>query len=437
MSSAEQRFIVAPVASVGGRVRVPGDKSISHRALMLGGVAHGRTNVNGFLEGDDCLATLQALQALGVRIERGGAGVLSIEGRGFEGLRAPQGALDLGNSGTAMRLMAGLLSASPFDVELTGDASLRSRPMQRICEPLSAMGATIESLKGRAPLRIRAGARLHGVDYSMPIASAQVKSAVLLAGLSADGRTSVHSPGPSRDHTERMLVAMGVPLTQDGDTVALEGPARLRACDIEVPGDFSSAAFFIVAACLGAAEGLLIENVGVNPTRTGLLTMLESMGARVQHRNRRRLGAEDVADLFVRKSALKAVEVPAELVPLAIDEFPAFFVAAAAAQGRTVVRGAEELRHKESDRLAVMARALKALGAQVEELPDGLVIEGGRLGSGTVDAQGDHRIAMACSVASLISDGPIEILRTAEVNTSFPGFDETARQCGLAVRVEA
>jgi 3-phosphoshikimate 1-carboxyvinyltransferase len=416
---------------------VPGDKSISHRALILGGVAHGKTTVRGFLEGDDCLATLNALQALGVRIARDAGGVVNIDGRGFEGLRASAQALDLGNSGTAMRLMAGLLAASPFDVELTGDASLRSRPMQRIVEPLTAMGAKLTSQGGRAPLRIGAGAHLHGIDYILPIASAQVKSAVLLAGLSATGRTSVRSPGPSRDHTERMLLAMGAALTQDGDIVAIEGPARLRACDIEVPGDFSSAAFFIVAACLGADDGLLIENVGLNPTRTGLLRMLESMGADIELRNQRRLGAEDVADLFVRKAPLQGVEVPADLVPLSIDEFPAFFVAAAGASGRTVVRGAEELRHKESDRIAAMARALSALGARVEELPDGLAIEGGRLHAATIDAVGDHRVAMACSVASLISDGAIEILHTAEVATSFPGFSETARECGLALRVES
>lgn len=402
---------------------------------MLGGVAKGTTSVRGFLDGDDCLATLNAFSALGVEVGRADNGTLILEGRGFTGLRPPRGALDLGNSGTAIRLMTGLLAGCPFDVELTGDASLRSRPMRRITDPLTDMGARIVTDQGRAPLKISSGARLRGVDYALPMASAQVKSALLLAGLSAEGRTTVRSPGPSRDHTERMLTAMGVTLEERDGLVAIDGPAELRGIDIDVPGDFSSAAFFIVAACLGADEGLRIDNVGINPTRTGLLPMLKAMGARIDVANERTLGSEPVADLTIYRSELVGADVPAELVPLAIDEFPAFFVAAAGARGRTIVRGAEELRHKESDRIAVMARALAALGVTVEERSDGLVVEGGRMRGGKVDAAGDHRIAMSCAVASLISEGPIEIARTAEVTTSFPGFAETARECGLFVDV--
>lgn len=413
---------------------MPGDKSISHRAVMLGGIAEGTTRVRGFLEGEDCLATLAAFASLGVPVARSDD-ALEIEGRGYGGLKAPAGPLDLGNAGTAIRLMTGLLAACPFDVELTGDASLRARPMSRVADPLTAMGARIATEDGRAPIRISGGARLHGIDYAMPVASAQVKSAILLAGLSARGRTTVRSPGPSRDHTERMLTAMGVALEQSDGAIALEGPATLRAVDVDVPGDFSSAAFFVVAACLGADEGLLIEHVGVNPTRTGLLTLLEAMGAKIELRNARSLGSEPVADLFVRRSTLEGIEVLPELVPLAIDELPALFVAAAGARGRTLVCGAEELRHKESDRLAVMARALGRLGIAVEERSDGLVIEGGRMRGGTVDAAGDHRVAMSLAVASLISDAAIEIERTAEVATSFPGFAAVAKRSGLGVAV--
>jgi 3-phosphoshikimate 1-carboxyvinyltransferase len=299
------------------------------------------------------------------------------------------------------------------------------------------MGARIETTAGSAPVRIRGGAKLRGIDYELPVASAQIKSALLLAALSAAGRTTLSSPGPSRDHTERMLATMGVEIHEDanGHSVAVAGPVALRGAVIEVPGDFSSAAFFIVAACLGADQGLLIKGVGVNSTRTGLLTILESMGARIEQRNRRRLGAEPVADLFIEKSALRGITVPPDFVPLAIDEFPILFVAAAGATGRTIVAGAEELRHKESDRIAMMARALNAVGANVEELPDGLVIQGGGLSGGVVDSDGDHRIAMAFAVASLLCSGPVEILKTDQVATSFPTFTTVAAAAGLHVEV--
>jgi 3-phosphoshikimate 1-carboxyvinyltransferase len=309
--------------------------------------------------------------------------------------------------------------------------------MERVAAPLRDMGARIETTAGSAPVRIRGGAKLRGTDHALPVASAQIKSALLLAALSATGRTTIRSPGPSRDHTERMLAAMGVEIRTDSNrhTVEVDGPAKLQGTVIEVPGDFSSAAFFIVAACLGADRGLLIKGVGVNPTRTGLLAILESMGASIEQRNRRKLGAEPVADLFVRKSALRGITVPPALVPLTIDEFPILFVAAASAAGRTVVSGAEELRHKESDRLATMARALRAVGANVEERPDGLVIEGGALNGGVVDSDGDHRIAMAFAVASLPCSRPMEILKTDQVATSFPTFVAVAKAAGLDVEV--
>ena len=426
---------VEPGARIGGEIAVPGDKSISHRALLLGAVAEGTTTVRGFLESDDCRATRTALEALGARVAVAADGTLTIEGRGLEGLRAAHSPLDLGNSGTAIRLMMGLLAGQPFDSVLTGDASLRRRPMERVAEPLRAMGASIETTQGRAPVRIRGGRALRGIDYALPVASAQVKSALLLAGLGAQGPTRLTSPGPSRDHTERMLEAMGVRVEQDLDrhVVSLEGPAAPQGAAIDVPGDLSSAAFFVVAACLAAAPELVIRNVGVNPTRAGILTLLEAMGARIERVGARTQGGEPVADLRVRKCALSGVDVPPELVPLAIDEFPILFVAAAAASGTTRVTGAAELRHKETDRIAVMARALETLGARVEELADGLVIEGGRLAGGSVDSAGDHRVAMALAVASLASDGPIEVHNTDEVATSFPGFVEVARSAGMHI----
>jgi 3-phosphoshikimate 1-carboxyvinyltransferase len=438
VSQHPNRFRASPTNRVGGRITVPGDKSISHRALMLGAIAEGQTVVRGFLASEDCLATQAALEAMGVAIERQGDGVVRIGGVGPRGLRAPRDVLDLGNSGTAIRLLTGLLAGQPFDTKLTGDASLRQRPMERVAAPLRQMGARIEtSAGGRPPVTISGGARLSGIDYELPMASAQVKSALLLAALSADGATTVRSPGPSRDHTERMLESMGARLgrTTDGvrHAVTLAGPATLRGREILVPADFSSAAFFIVAGCLAARDGLLIENVGVNPTRTGLLTILRSMGARIELRNERSLGAEPVADLWVAQSELRGIAVPPELVPLAIDEFPVLFIAAAAAEGETLVSGAGELRKKETDRIAVMARALEAVGIGVEERPDGARIVGGRLRGGTVDSRGDHRIAMSFAVASLRAEEPIEILNTAEVATSFPTFLEVARAAGLAV----
>jgi len=430
-----------PTNRVGGRITVPGDKSISHRSLMLGAVAEGTTIVRGFLASEDCLATQAALEAMGVAIERQRDGLVRIDGVGSHGLQAPSEILDLGNSGTAIRLLMGLLAGQRFDSKLTGDASLQKRPMERVAAPLRQMGARIATADGgRPPVVVSGGARLHGIDYQLPMASAQVKSALLLAALYADGTTTVRSPGPSRDHTERMLESMGVKLTRSsagvGHTVTVTGPATLRAREVLVPADFSSAAFFMVAGCLAARDGLLIENVGINPTRIGLLTILRQMGAQIELRNERNLGAEPVADLWVVQSELRGIVVDPELVPLAIDEFPILFIAAAAANGETIVSGAEELRKKETDRIAVMARALEAVGVAVEERPDGARIVGGRIGGGTVDSRGDHRVAMSFAVASLRAAGPIEILNTAEVATSFPSFLEVAKAAGLTIDAE-
>ncbi|MGA7799689.1 MAG: 3-phosphoshikimate 1-carboxyvinyltransferase [Gammaproteobacteria bacterium] len=427
-------FTTRPGGALRGRMRVPGDKSISHRSVMLGALAEGVTEVSGFLEGEDSLATLAAFRAMGVSIEGPADGRLRIQGVGLQGLQAPEGPLYLGNSGTSMRLLAGLLAGQRFDTVLTGDVSLSRRPMKRVMDPLAQMGARIEgTAQGTAPLHIRGGRPLRGIDYAMPVASAQVKSSVLLAGLYADGRTCVTEPAPTRDHTERMLQGMGYPVEREGATVCLRGAGRLTAGPVDVPGDISSAAFFLVGASIAPGSELLIEHVGINPTRTGVLDILRLMGADIALENPREAGGEPVADLRVRSAALRGITIPAELVPLAIDEFPALFVAAACAEGQTVLTGAEELRVKESDRIQVMADGLAALGADARPTPDGIAIEGGSLGEGTVHSHGDHRIAMAFAMAGLRAAGPIRILDCANVNTSFPGFVAMASGAGLAI----
>jgi 3-phosphoshikimate 1-carboxyvinyltransferase len=434
VSSSPARYLARPVANVGGSISVPGDKSISHRALMLGGIARGTTRVRGFLASEDCLATLGALRALGVAIERPAPTEVIVHGVGPGGLHGAAAALDMGNAGTAIRLFMGLLAGQAFDSTLIGDASLMRRPMERVAQPLRAMGARIDTSEGRPPVRIHGGQRLRAIDYAMPMASAQVKSAVLLAALHAEGVTRVSEPAPTRDHTERMLGGFGVSVRREGATAALAGGQSLAAADIEVPGDFSSAAFFIVAGCLAAGPGgLLVRNVGVNPTRTGLIDMLRLMGADIRVTPLGGAGPEPVADILVHRSALRGVQVPEALVPLAIDEFPVFFVAAAAASGETRVRGAGELRVKESDRLAVMAEGLAAVGVQCELLADGIDIQGGPIAGGCVDSHGDHRIAMAFTVAAALARRPIEILDVANVATSFPLFPDVARAAGLDV----
>lgn len=422
-----------PVARIGGAVTVPGDKSISHRALMLGAVAHGDTNIAGFLDSADCRATLAALRALGVRIEHPTTDTVIVHGAGFGALRAPSAPLDMGNSGTAMRLFMGLLCGRDFASTLIGDESLTRRPMERVAEPLRLMGAAIETRNGRAPLRLTPAAGLSGIDYRLPMASAQVKSAILLAALQARGLTRVTEPAPTRDHTERMLAQLGAKLTRSGATVELEGGQSLRGDQIDVPGDFSSAAFFIVAGCLAASDGLTVRRVGINPTRTGLLDALRLMGARISVTPAIPASHEPCADITVHASELHGALIPTELVPLAIDELPVLFIAAACARGQTVVTGAGELRVKESDRLAVMAAGLTALGARCELLPDGVRIEGGLLRGGRIASAGDHRVAMAFAIASVRATGPIEIDDAENVDTSFPGFVASARQVGMRI----
>ncbi len=433
-SDRQPAIVARPAARVAGVVRVPGDKSISHRALLLGAVATGDTTLSGFLRGEDCLATLAALRALGVAVDDDGER-LTIHGVGSAGLAAASQPLDMGNSGTGLRLLAGLLAPQPFDSVLTGDASLRRRPMERIAEPLRAMGAEIATSGGCAPLTIKGGHTLHGLDYELPVPSAQIKSALLLAGLWAEGTTTIRSPGPSRDHTERMLVTMGAALERTSDrTVRLTGPTQLSAVDVDVPGDFSSAAFLIVAGLLAADQGLVIERVGINPTRTGLLDVLRAMGGHVELRGTDVVGAEPVADIYVKRSDLTATEIGGEAVALSIDELPILFIAAACAQGRTQISGAAELRHKESDRIATMVAGLRALGVQAQERPDGAVIDGSAaLSGGVVESHGDHRVAMAFAIASLFARDDIVIHETAEIATSFPDFVRTTRQIGLSL----
>jgi 3-phosphoshikimate 1-carboxyvinyltransferase len=432
-ASCHRRYLALPARSVQGELRVPGDKSISHRALMLGGIADGRTEIEGFLDSEDCLATLGALRALGVRIERPSPRQVWVHGVGREGLSAASGQLDMGNAGTAMRLFMGLLAGQPFDSTLVGDASLMRRPMERVAQPLRAMGAQVRTQQGKPPVQIQGRAELQPIDYAMPMASAQVKSALLLAALFAHGRSSVTEPAPTRDHTERMLAEFGVETERVSLRVSIAGGARLTGCRIEVPGDFSSAAFFIVAGCLAATSSLTIRGVGINPTRTGLLELLQLMGADIRVEPLPGERAEPIADLHLRAGSLRGIRVPPHLVPLAIDEFPVFFIAAAAAQGETIVTGAAELRVKESDRLAVMADGLKRVGIECELLTDGLRIQGGAMRGGRIDSHGDHRIAMAFAVASLIAREPIEIDDVANVATSFPGFAALACQAGLAL----
>ncbi len=430
---ARRSYRAAPVTRVSGSLSVPGDKSISHRALLLGALAEGETRIAGFLESGDCHATLAALRALGVPIEQPEATAVVVTGVGMHGLHASSAPLDMGNSGTAMRLFMGLLCGQDFSSRLIGDASLTRRPMERVAAPLRLMGARIDTQGGRPPVVLHGHARLEAIDYTLPMASAQVKSAILLAALQARGRTRVTEPAATRDHTERMLAAFGARVSRSGATVELTGGQALRGASIEVPGDFSSAAFFIVAGCLGAGEGLTVRRVGINPTRTGLLAMLRLMGAQLSVRPLPDAGREPLADIQVRASPLQGATIPPELVPLAIDELPILFIAAACARGETVVTGAAELRVKESDRLAVMAEGLAALGISCQLLADGIRIQGGRLGGGRVDSHGDHRIAMAFAIASLRASGPIQIDDVANVGTSFPGFPDAARHVGLSL----
>lgn len=427
-------WISSPASGLHGELAVPGDKSISHRAIMLAALAEGTSHVEGFLEGEDTRATAAIFARMGVRIDAPSASRRIVHGVGLHGLAAPDDALDCGNAGTGMRLLAGLLAGQRFDSILSGDASLSKRPMRRVIEPLAAMGARIDSEPGGLPpLRIHGGSALRGIDYEPPVASAQVKSALLLAGLYADGDMQVREAHPTRDYTERMLAAFGWPIEFEPGRARLSGGHRLRATDVVVPADFSSAAFFLVAASLVPGSRLRLRAVGLNPRRTGLLDALRLMGADIRELDAREQGGERVADLEVRHANLHGIEVPVALVPDMIDEFPALFVAAAAAAGTTTIRGAAELRVKESDRIAVMAKGLRELGIAVDEAPDGAVIHGGRLRGGEVDGAGDHRCAMSFAVAGAIAAAPVRILDCANVATSFPDFIGLARGSGLDV----
>jgi len=426
-------FNCLPGGSVTGSIRVPGDKSISHRSIILASIAQGRTHISGFLEGEDSLNTLAAFRAMGVPIQRD-ANQITVQGVGLHGLQKPDRVLQMGNSGTAMRLMLGLLAGQSFDTTLAGDASLSKRPMNRVIKPLLEMKANIESQAGgTAPLQIHAQPNLEAINYAMPIASAQVKSCIMLAALYAEGETTITEPAPSRDHTERMLKGFGCELVNEDLQISLRGRQVLYATDIDVPADISSAAFFLVAASIAPGSEITLQHVGVNPTRTGVIQVLRLMGADISLLNEREIGGEPVADIRVRSTELNGVHIPESLVPLTIDEFPVLFVAAACAKGETILTGAEELRVKESDRIEAMAQGLIALGIEVETMPDGIRIQGGSMNGAVVESYGDHRIAMAFSVASLVASEAISIRDCANVDTSFPGFVELARLAGIQV----
>ncbi len=430
-------FTAQPGGKVAGRIRVAGDKSISHRSIMLGALAEGVTEVHGFLEGEDSLATLQTFRDLGVTIEGPNQGHVVIHGVGLHGLKPPHGPLYLGNSGTSMRLLSGLMAAQAFDTCLTGDESLSKRPMARVAKPLASMGAVIETQEGGTPpLNIKGGQALKGIHYDMPMASAQVKSCVLLAGLYAQGETSVTEPAPTRDHTERMLRGFGYDVKVAGNRMSLQGGGKLTATTIDVPADISSAAFFMVAASITPQSDLTLEHVGINPTRVGVINILLAMGADLTVFNERKVGGEPVADIRVRYAPLKGIEIPIDQVPLAIDEFPVLFIAAACAEGTTVLTGAEELRVKESDRIQTMADGLTSLGIEASPTPDGIRIIGGTMTGGEINSHGDHRIAMAFTVASLRATDVIRIDNCANVATSFPNFVELSRKVGIKLEVE-
>ncbi len=426
-------FRVQASALVGGEVIVPGDKSISHRALMLAAIADGRSRISGFLAGEDCLCTLAALKAMAVRFDIVDETTLTVHGVGSLGLQRPSGSLDMGNSGTAMRLFAGLLCGQPFSSSLIGDESLSQRPMSRVIKPLEGMGAQISSQDGKPPLTVHGGQSLRCIDYELPVASAQVKSALLLASLYADGRTALTEPAVTRDHTERMLTSMGVKLQVNGRQIVIEGRQKLHATDIHVPADLSSAAFLILAGLLSKHAEILVKGVGINPSRTGVIDVLRQMGGNIEVRNREWLGHEPVADLQVSPSELHGIAVDPAIVSLAIDEFPLLFVAAALAQGTTTFDGIGELRVKESDRIATMASGLRTLGIEVHETPEGASVHGGRIAGGTVDSFGDHRIAMAFAVAGTVAQAPVTILNTSAVATSFPGFADCLRSIGVLI----
>ena len=432
-------FIASPAQRLAGDICVPGDKSISHRSIMLGSLADGTTRVRGFLDGKDCLSTLNAFRAMGVQIEGPENGQVIIHGVGIDGLKAPDHDLNMGNSGTSMRLITGLMAGQSFDSVMVGDESLMSRPMRRVTEPLASMGANISTTEtGTAPIVITGGIPLRGIDYKLPVASAQIKSCILLAGLYAEGETRVTESAPVRDHTEKMLRGFGYEVNNPQPSVfSLTGGKRLSATEIDVPADISSAAFFMVGASIAKNSDITLRHVGVNPTRTGIINVLCLMGADISIENERTAGDEPVADIRVRSAPLKGVRIPEKLVPLAIDEFPAIFIAASCAEGETVLAGARELRVKESDRIQAMVDGLKTLGVNAIPEQDGAVIQGGNgFLSGTVESCGDHRIAMSFAMASLRASGDIAINDCANVDTSFPDFVGLASRLGLSINID-
>jgi len=428
-------YKVSSCKSLKGEIVVPGDKSISHRSIMFGSLANGETSISGFLEGEDSLATLNAFKSMGVRIEGPSKGKVQIKGVGMNGLQPASQPLDLGNSGTSMRLMAGLLSSQNFESTLMGDKSLSGRPMNRVIKPLAEMGAKIESQNGKAPLVIHGNTNLFGIKYDMPMASAQVKSCLLLAGMYASGQTRITEPGITRDHTERMLSTFLYPIDVGGNSVSISGGGNLTSCELDIPADISSAAFFMVAASISENADLLLKNVGINPTRTGVIEILRLMGAKIELLNERKFGSEPVADIHVSSSQLHGVKIPENLVPLAIDEFPVIFVAAACAEGETVLTGAEELRVKESDRIQAMADGLIEIGIDAVATDDGLIINGGEIRGGVVESHDDHRIAMAFSVAGIRSKNEIVIKNINNVATSFPNFLPLAQEIGMHISI--
>ena len=406
-----------------GEVKIPGDKSISHRAVMLGALAKGTTKITDFLQGADCLSTMDCFRRMGIQIQNTSGEVL-VHGQGLHGLAAPSDLLNVGNSGTTIRLLSGILAPQSFSATLTGDASIQKRPMKRVMEPLSQMGAKIESLSGNgcAPLRI-SGTPLKGIHYKTPVASAQVKSCILFAGMYADGATTVTEPVLSRDHSERMLEHFGARLTREGTAVTIQPEPQLAAREIPVPGDISSAAYFIAAATLVPHSEILIRNVGINPTRSGMLEVCRAMGADIQYLNERDDSGEPTADLLVRSSSLKGTVIEGAIIPALIDELPVLAVMAAFAKGETIIRNAEELKVKESDRIAVMVENLSAMGADITGTPDGMIIRGGpALHGAEIHTYKDHRIAMSFAVAALAAEGTTHIEDADCVNISYPDF---------------
>ena len=432
-SEHKKHYIVQPGGKLQGELRVPGDKSISHRSIMLGSLAEGVTEVSGFLEGDDALATLAAFRSMGVLIDGPKEGKVTIHGVGMHGLKASDKDIYLGNSGTSIRLLSGLLAGQNFASTLTGDKSLSGRPMRRVTDPLAMMGAEIDSDEGKLPLKIKANNKLTGITYTLPMASAQVKSCILLAGMYAKGQTTVTEPAPTRDHTERMLTGMGYAVEVNGDTVTIEGGGKLTATSIDVPADISSATFFMVGAAIAEGSDITLTHVGINPTRIGVINILKLMGADITLSNESLTGGEPVADIRVRYAPLKGIKIPEDQVPLAIDEFPALFVAAACAEGTTILTGAEELRVKESDRIQAMADGLQILGIDAQSTDDGIIITGGVIGSGEIESHDDHRIAISFAIAGLQAGGTIQINNCANVATSFPDFIGLATKAGLDI----